>query len=341
LTADLTIRERQTWADKLTQWQHELVDYGVDEAFEVAMVAAQQGWEYPPLVRVLQGEITDKGAWEAEAPFYAEALSLARLNVLERQGRSQEYLYLAEAEGQTEQYVTMLVRLGRVQEAVDYGLQYLGSPQEALALATALRERAVPQAALQIAEHGLSLEGEKVSLATWMADLALGMGETGRALDAALIAFRGAPDLVAYQRVEELAGERWPELRTELLAHLRRGRSYFPQGPVDIFLHEGLVEDAMRAVEGSASYALLEQVVEAAIPNHVEWAIRISSQQAESIMDQGKAQHYHHAGRWLEKARAAYLAAGRKSDWQTYLAELMARHRRKYSLMPRLEALNR
>jgi uncharacterized Zn finger protein len=56
-------------AEQLTQWQHEVADYGVDEAFEVAVVAAQQGWEYPPLVRVLQGEITDKGAWEAEAPW--------------------------------------------------------------------------------------------------------------------------------------------------------------------------------------------------------------------------------------------------------------------------------
>jgi uncharacterized Zn finger protein len=143
--------------------------------------------------------------------------------MLERQGRAQGYLYLAEAEGQIEQYVTMLVRLGRVQEAVDYGLQSLNSTQEALALAT------------------------------WMADLALGMGETGRALDATLIAFRRAPELVAYQRVEVLAGERWPEFRTALLAHLRRGRSYFPQGPVAIFLREGLAEDAIRAVEGSAS----------------------------------------------------------------------------------------
>ena len=194
LTADLTIRERQTWAKKLAQWQHEVDDYGVDEAFEAAMAAAEQGWEYAPLVRVLQGEITDTGAWEDEAPSYADALAIARLNVLERQGRSQEYLSLAEAEGQTERYVTMLVRLGRVPEAVDYGLQYLGTTEEALALAKALREREALQAALQIAEHGLTLEGTKVSLATWMADLALGMGETERALEAALIAFRGAPD---------------------------------------------------------------------------------------------------------------------------------------------------
>jgi uncharacterized Zn finger protein len=341
LAADLTTRERQTWAKKLAAWQHEVDDYGVDEAFEVAMAAAEQGWDSPPLVRVLQGEITDKGAWEDEAPAYADELAIARLNVLERQGRSQEYLYLAEAEGQTERYVTMLVHLGRVQEAVDYGLQYLGTTEEALALAKALREREALQAALQIAEHGLTLEGAKVSLATWMADLALGMGETGRALEAALIAFRGAPELAAYQRVQELAGERWPEIRAELLAHLRQGRAYVPQGAVEIFLHEGLVEDAMRAVEKGASYTLLAQVVDAAIPSHADWAIQICRQQAEPILQQGQSQHYHHAARWLEKARAAYRTAGRETEWKVYLAEMITRHRRKYSLIPRLEALQR
>jgi uncharacterized Zn finger protein len=341
LTADLTAEERQSWAKKLARWQNDVDDYGVDEAFEAALAAAEQGWEYPPLLRVLQGEITDKGAWEEEAPVYADELAIARLNVLERQGRSQEYLYLAEAEGQTERYVTMLVRLGRVQEAVAYGLQYLGTAEEALVLAKALREREELQAALQIAEHGLTLEGAKVSLATWMADLALGMGETGRALEAALLAFRSAPELAAYQKVKELAGERWSEIQTELLAHLRQSRSYYPQGPVEIFLHEGLVEDAIRAVEHGASYTLLEQVVEAAIPSHADWAIRICRQQAEPIMNQSKSQHYHHAARWLEKARAAYRAVGREPEWATYLGELMAQHRRKSSLMPRLEALKR
>ena len=32
LTADLTTRERQTWAEKLTRWQREVDNYGVDEA---------------------------------------------------------------------------------------------------------------------------------------------------------------------------------------------------------------------------------------------------------------------------------------------------------------------
>jgi uncharacterized Zn finger protein len=88
LTADLTPAERETWAEKLDQWQDEVEDYGVDEAFLPAMAAAEQGWDYPPLVRVLRGEITERGAWEREAPAYADELAIARLNVLERQGRS-------------------------------------------------------------------------------------------------------------------------------------------------------------------------------------------------------------------------------------------------------------
>jgi uncharacterized Zn finger protein len=122
---------------------------------------------------------------------------------------------------------------------------------------------------------------------------------------------------------------------------LRQGRSYYPPGLVEIFLHEGLVEDAMRAVESGASYTLLGQVVEAAIPSHADWAIQMCRRQAEPIMNQGKSQHYHHAAQWLEKARAAYRDAGREAEWKTYLGELIASHRRKYSLMSRLEALKR
>jgi len=97
----------------------------------------------------------------------------------------------------------------------------------------------------------------------------------------------------------------------------------------------------MRAVEDSASYTLIEPVVEVAIPSHADRALGVFCQQAESIMNHGKAQRYHRAAPWLAKTRAAYGAAGRETQWQTYLDELMARHRCQYSLVPLLEALKR
>ena len=62
----------------------------------------------------------------------------ARLNILERRERLQEYLYLAKAERQTEGYVTMLVHLDRAQEAITYGLKHLRTTEQALALAKVL-----------------------------------------------------------------------------------------------------------------------------------------------------------------------------------------------------------
>ncbi|RMF93571.1 MAG: SWIM zinc finger domain-containing protein [Nitrospinota bacterium] len=341
LTADLTLEERQAWARKLTKWQGELDNYGVEEAFDAALAAAHQGWDSPPLVRVLQGKITEKGVWEGEAPWFADDLAVARLNVLERQGRYQEYLYLAEAEGQTERYVTMLVRLGRVQEAVNYGLQYLDTPEEALTLAKALREREEFQNALRIAEYGLSLQGPRAPLATWLSELALGMGEAEKALEAATIAFRDSPTLSAYLRVKHLADTRWPEIKQDLLAYLK-GKGYI-ENKVDIYLEEGMVNEAVQVVDTQPymGYGVLERVVDAAIQSHPDWVIQQCRQQAESIMDQGKSRYYDHAVRWLEKARAAYRAVDREAEWQAYLHQLITHHRRKYSLVPRLEALRR
>ena len=89
------------------------------------MAAIEQGWDYLPLQRVLQGETLEECVLTDEAPFSAENLITARLNVLERQGREQEYLYLAKAGGQSELYIRMLVRLGRTREAVEFGLAEL------------------------------------------------------------------------------------------------------------------------------------------------------------------------------------------------------------------------
>jgi len=342
LTADLTSEEREAWAGKLAQWQRELDNYGLDNVFAAAQAAAEQGWDYEPLQRVFQGEITERGAWEGEAPWYADDLAEARLNVLARQGRYQEYLYLAEAEGQTERYVTMLAQLGRTQEAVEYGLQYLALTDEALALAQALREQGKIAEALRIAEHGLTLQGQKVLLARWLRDTAAGAGQIERALSAAITAFRESPSLADYQAAQAVAGKRWPELRGELLDHLRQTEKYLPQARVEIFLHEGLIEDAIAAVDAHpAYYTLFEQVVDAAWRSHPDWAIRACRQQAEMIMDKWQSKYYSNAVRWLEKARAAYRAAGREAEWQTYLNELLARHGRKYSLVPMLQGLRK
>ncbi len=340
LSADVSAKERQDLKKKLTRWQKEVEEYGVEQAFEAAIGAIELGWDYPPLQRVMQGEITDKGAWEEEPPWYADDLTAARLNVLERQGRLKEYIYLAEAEGQTTRYVTMLARVGRAQEAVSYGLESLANSDEALALAKELRERGHVLDAVRIAERGLALKGNVTLLARWLRDLASGLGNRDLALKAATAAFRASLSLDDYQAVPPLAGDTWPQIKQELLQYLA-SRGTLASTKVNIYLYEGMLDQAIRVVdeERYAGYDTVEKVVDAAWQSHPDWVIRACKEQAEPIMDEGKSRLYHHALRWLGKARQAYLAAGREAEWRVYLEALIDKHARKYSLRPGLEAL--
>ena len=106
---------------------------------------------------------------------------------------------------------------------------------------------------------------------------------------------------------------------------------------MDIFLHEGLLDDAITAVEKGGSYGLIERVMDAVIEHRPDWVIKAARQQAERIIDAGKAKHYHHAVNWLDKAHVAYCAAGREAEWRAYLGQIRTRHGRKYKLMGMLE----
>lgn len=65
-----------------------------------------------PLLKVLQGEISQRGAWSGEAPNWANEFSVIRLKILQRQERYEEYLHLARAEGHMKEYLAMLGQLG-------------------------------------------------------------------------------------------------------------------------------------------------------------------------------------------------------------------------------------
>jgi uncharacterized Zn finger protein len=295
-----------------------------------------------------------QGAWEGDSPDYADELAQVRLRILERQDRHQEYLYLAEAEGQLDRYVVMLAKIGRTAEAVDEGLKYLTTPQEVLETAKVLRERGEPAAALRIAEHGLELsipkeqlseyglspEHDKGPLADWIADLAAGMGESERALRAAEIAFRAAPSLNAYRKALDLAGERSDVVKADLLKHLRQTKAYIGDAKIDIFLHENRIDDAIAAVDGRDYYgAGMARVMDAALATRPDWVIKKARAQAERIINAGKADHYSAAVDWLRRARDAYQSAGRIDEWHKYVQSIRTEHGRKYKLMGLMERL--
>ncbi|MEH2150973.1 SWIM zinc finger family protein [Nostoc sp.] len=332
LSVELTPEEKVDIQINLEAWQDE---WNAD--FGLVMEALRQGWDYPPLLQVLQGNITERGAWEEDVPDYADDLALIRLKILERQERYQEYLYLAEAEEQTQQYLTMLGRLGRVEEAIDAAQTQMNSMEEAFALAKTLSVQGALQQALDIAQSGLNLPGNcQYELGIWTSDLALEWGNSEAALLAIKAAFQVKPSFVDYQRMAELAGENWESVKTDLLRIIRTYSGWGTESAkVDIFLHEGLIDDAIAiASELSSDHSeLIYRVMDAAIPHNPSWVITNARHRAEKIMDAGKAEYYYYAVEWLKKARNAYLESGKKADWLSYRENLIQTHARKHKLM--------
>ncbi|MEH1883537.1 SWIM zinc finger family protein [Nostoc sp.] len=332
LTAELTPEEKVDIQINLEAWQDE---WNAD--FGLVMEALRQGWDYPPLLQVLQGNITERGAWEEDVPDYADDLALIRLKILEGQERYQEYLYLAEAEGQTQQYLTMLGRLGRVEEAIDAAQTQMNSMEEAFALAKTLSVQGALQQALDIAQSGLNLPGNcQYELGIWTSDLAVELGNSEAALLAIKAAFQVKPSFVDYERMAELAGENWESVKTDLLRIVRTCSGWGTESAkVDIFLHEGLIDDAIAIASELSSYdsELIHRVMNAAISHNPSWVIANARRRAEKIMDAGKAEYYYYAVEWLKKARTAYLESGKKADWLSYRQNLMQTHARKRKLM--------
>lgn len=338
LSTELTPVEKKTLQQHLTDWQDEL-----GSELTISQEALRQGWDYLPLQRVFQGHITELGAWDGERPYYADDLAQIRLKILDRQGGYTEYLHLAEAESQVEQYLTMLVRTDQVKAAMEAAKTLLSSLAEAFALARVLRDKGARAQALAIAQTGLNLGGHAYhqhELAVWASDLAGELGDAQAALAARIKAFNARPSLEDYQTALKLAGDGESTVRNELLQLLRQHSSWDSESAkVDIFLQEGLLEDAITTVKDLGYYQgeLVRQVMAAAINQRPDWVIENASHRAGEIMDAGKANAYHHAVEWLQQARAAYLASGQPAAWQAYRTRLLERHARKYKLVGMLK----
>lgn len=338
LCASLTEKQQIELRENLQQWQDE---WSAD--FAMSLEALRQGWDYPPLQLVLQGNISERGAWEGEAPDYADDLAQIRLQILDRQERYEEYLYLAEAEGGTEEYLVMLASLGRISEALSASKTQMKSVEQSKALAFELWKQGAKSQALEVAQAGFALPGHYLyELASWTAELAEELGDIPSALSAKIKAFVTKPSFQDYRKVEELAKEQWSTVKVELLTNLlSQTGSTTHQAKVDIFLNEGLIDEAIEVVADFSSYnsSSIHQVMEAAIAHRPDWVIENACQRAESIVAQGKADAYHLAIEWLRKARAAYLQSNRESEWSIYCGSLIKTHGRKRKFMELLKPL--
>jgi len=330
LSAELSLPEAVDLQVMLEEWQETL-----DGDFSMSLAALQQGWTDPDLQQALQGsDYSDPE--RLNAPF-AQDLALIRLQILARQGRQTEYLNLARTEGLMLQYLTRLGEIGNIEEAMTVARARMTTAEEAFALAKTLRDSNHLSEALAIAQAGLPLPGNcRYALASWTSELAEGLGNRETALDASMIAFSLRTSFSDYQRVAHLAANQWDGIKPDLLQTLRQSQEWDArEAKVDIFLHEGLLDDAIQAVRSDNYYRseLVHRVMQAAVSTHPDWVIEAARNRAEPVMEQGKADRYQEAVEWLRQAKAAYIQSGQEVVWTTYFNQLQSSHTRKRKLM--------
>lgn len=208
----------------------------------------------------------------------------------------------------------------------DESPQHQVSIPEFFTVAKALREVGAVSEALELAQYGLTLPQSNRrhsnwattyeppalelgchELAVWISNLAESLGEGTAALAARIQAFKTQPSFRDYRKAQELAGN-WSAVQFDLLNYLRQCQAGWSvqDAKVDIFLDEGLIDDAIASLGNYAGNHLVHRVMTAAIPHQPEWVIKNARSYAEKIMDQGKANAYEEAVEWLKKARAAY-----------------------------------
>ncbi|MDQ3755759.1 MAG: SWIM zinc finger family protein [Acidobacteriota bacterium] len=360
LSLDLNEEEREDLASDLDELHDKLSDYGI-EGLSIAIAAAEHGWgELPREASVgradEEDEDEDEDEWDDEDELASEAdefgqfgapwphddpepaLTRAKLNVLERQGRTDDYLALCVKEGEHLRYALKLCELDRLPEAVSYGLKHLTAADEALLLAQSLRESDHLDEAIKVGERGLKLAGRKAALGEWLGPVEEAQGRGPQALEAWLAAFLEKPSLAIYQTIKRLAGARWGRLKSEVMATLEK---FYDQQPLaEVLLFEREWDAAIKVADQKGAYhTVVETVAEALVLHRPEWVIRASIKQAEDLIVQTKSNLYPAAADWLKRAKAAYAKLGQTTEWQKYLQQLKEQYKRRPALQAQLARL--
>jgi uncharacterized Zn finger protein len=265
-------------------------------------------------------------------------LTEAKLNVLNRQGKTDEYLALCKKEDKHLRYALKLCELDRKEEAVRFAHKHLKVASEALQLAQKLRELKQVEEAIAIAEHGLALAPPRAGLGAWLGPIEESRGRTREAFDAFLAAFAELPSLETYKTLRRLAEPTWHKTRAQVMVVLNK--SYSHQVLAEVHLFEEEWDEATKVAEKrDAWYMVIAIVADGVIEHRPEWVIQVSIKQAEDLIAKTQSKYYRHAAEWLTRAQKAYTRLERSHDWRTYLEQLKEKYKRRPALQAELKRL--
>ncbi|HQJ33495.1 MAG TPA: hypothetical protein PLO13_09075, partial [Anaerolineaceae bacterium] len=326
LSADLSKTERRNLFNELEPVIKELSAYGIDD-LDVILAALNLGWSE---------EVLDD---QEDYDYDETILTEAKLNILERQNRVEEYLKLCLEVGEYRRYILKQIEVGDFEKAKEVAWKTLTQASDALVIAKALRDAGHLPDALHLAEKGLDLDGSKHALGTWLGPIEESQGQIDKAIQAYQVAFTSLPSLELYSILKKLSGANWENLRLIIMQVLQV--SHRTDVLVDVYLSEEEWDKAISIADktGEWNYSLIQKVVDAVLPFRPDWVIQASRKQAEGLIAKTQSKYYAIAASWLAKMKQAYLASGRKEEWSSYLDELKSTYSRRPALQAELRKL--
>lgn len=362
LSMELSQVERDRLVRKLEKLIDNAGDYGMEGNLHIAVQAAKYGWDDIPKEMASPQRLGSKvyeddepDDWDENDDWNEEEdhefrewgfpvvsgfddLTEAKLNVLDRQGRTEEYLALCKKEERHLRYALKLCDLKQMAEAVKYTKKRLTTAEEFLQVARRLRESRLVAEAIEIGEQGLKLKGPKAGLGEWLGPVEEAKGRTKQALTAWLVAFGENSSLETYKTIKRLAGSDWGSLRPEIMAKLRK--SYDKQVLAEVLLLEEEWNEAIKlAEERDVWYSVVETVADSVLPYRPEWVAQVSLKHAERLMAEIKSKNYPIAAAWLKRAKQAYKLLGKTDEWRKYLGETKEKYKRRPALQNQLARL--
>jgi uncharacterized Zn finger protein len=358
LSLEPDVRWRSQLTQRLQKIDKHLSDYGIDGVIEIGLEALKYGWKEIPIESRAPAsnenedeeeyaDDYDEDEWDDEEEYSAyslrdgnrrEDLTEAKLNVLERQGRIDEYLALCQSAKRHLHYALKLCEIDRVTDAIKFAQRQFTTTRESLQLAEKLRATKHIDKALVIGERGLKLDGPKHELGQWLGPIEEAQGREKQALAAWLAAFMEEPSSTVYQTLRRLSGTGWDRLKPQAMQALQKSWDKLPLAEV-LILEEDWGEAMKLADKRDVGYQVVELVVDAVLPHQPEWAARTSVKHAERLMIEVKSKNYPIAAEWLKRAKKAYTNLGQKTAWQKYLTELKEKYKRRPALQAQLNRL--
>ncbi len=364
LNGRLNGAERKRLLHKVFTWNDQIGNEWSSPSLSMTAHALAEGFQTrDEETEELLTEVARLELGKADKATYSEI----RLRVLRATGRSGEALAFAKTTGQGAGYLMVLLEQGKLSQVMSEYREHLKNERDALSVAQQLADDH-PEEALDVAQyslqHGLARAAEpsvqedrlrelglvflsadntpndRLALASFTKGLAARSGHYQATLDASLTEFELSASLPRYEALRNLTGADWLRVQAQLFTNLRSADYPNYHAAADIFLKEGLAEDAVGvASRFSHDDQLLQKVMGAVTNTHASWVIASACERAEPIMDGGRSNHYGSAAQWLDYAKTAYGASGREAEWLDYIVGLRDKHKRKYKLMGALEGL--